>query len=1035
MKQGKGLTGRRRSTLSLRGQGSVTKESIDVRLFAKASSAGSTEGNGNGLSGRGAWGSVGQSGTPSDRHPRAKFLVLVSLAVLANLAFGVSFAAATSPTVTMGTATNPGYTTVDVTGEVNPQSEPVEYFYEVSTDGVAWERKNLSNFSAEATPQPFPGTITGLRPETAYKVRLVAFDFADNSTTISAGPDPEFTTLGPVAKPAVSIASVTTSTDSAVHISGEIDPGAAHSDPGFDVHWHFECEPSCSSFSNGGGEFTDDGTTHTVQTDAGVAPNRPYTIKLVAENAGGSEAATTTFHTVAPPPAVETIPAFALGGGTRALVGGYVNPENSETDYWIEYGPTSTYGSSLPATKDAEVGSGEQPVLVTQELTGLQPSTTYHFRLVAESNEGPNGGNDLTFTTAPVASESSVGPSQLPDGRVWEMVSPPYKNNADIFRGYAWASASGDAVAFKSQGSFAGEPTSRAGLVSDYIARRGESSWATSAITPGNGNFTLFAGQYGFTEDLNTGFLVQNVKPGDTGLDPEYPSEQTPGLGGYLNWYLRDNLTGKYRLVSPVLPGNNVGAIFRGGSADYSHLALGSERHLTSDAPCSESISAESADGGNPPCAYEYDEGALRLASVLPGEVPSYGEADGISKDGSNYYFTTGEHLYDRADGSSTTQIDVSERTSPAIVPTGSVTYLQTDARSEDKVLFTTSKDLVDADENSSEDLYLYDGSKPAGSRLTLISKGDVSGAPTESPAMLLASENLDRVYFTTNNQLLSGGKATPGRHIYLWEENGGQGSLREVVTASSEDLLKPASNANNLPVSVSVSPSGQYLLFISKAQLTSYDNAGTDQAYRYDAVDGGLVCVSCRPDGTPGATAATLEDYGEGNPSEHHLRNVDDNGNVIFQSVEPLALRDSNGQRDVYEYEDGTPRLISSGVGGSESWFIDASVSGNDIFFATRDRLVGWDTDNNYDVYDARVDGGLPEAPPPIVGCDGDACQPPPNPPNDPTPASTTFHGAGNVRPKPVTHKKRHKAKHKKKKHHKVSSKHRNARTTRKHG
>ncbi|MET0557720.1 MAG: hypothetical protein ABW065_03490 [Solirubrobacterales bacterium] len=672
----------------------------------------------------------------------------------------------------------------------------------------------------------------------------------------------------------------------------------------------------------------------------------------------------------------------------------------------------------MPASKDAAAPAGEAPQLASQVVGGLRPSTTYHYRVVASNPSGTVEGEDQTVTTAPVVSESSIGRSQLPDGRAWEMVSPPDKNNGDVFRGYAWASSSGDAVAFKSPASFAGQPTSRAGLISDYLARRGTDGWNTSGITPPDGNFYTGTGQFGFTEDLAKGFLVQIVKPHDPGLDPAHPSDQTPGLISYLNWYLRDNINNTYRLVSPILPGNFVGAGFAGGSADYSHLALSSVRHLTANSPC-ESADPDTQDSNLPVCSYEYVNGALRLASVLPGEVPSLGVPGGITSDGKHFFFSAGEHLYDRANGSSTTQIDVDERTVPATVPTGQATYLRpTFPNGQDKVLFRTERDLVDADENSNEDLYLYDGSRPAGSRLTLLSKGNTAAAPTEELGMLVASANLARVYFTTSNQLLSGGNPEPGRHIYLWEANGSQGTVREVATASSGDLLTPASNAFNQPVSISVSPNGRYLLFVSKAPLTSYDNAGTDQAYRYDGADGALVCVSCRPDGKPGSTAATLEDFGEGNPTEHHLRNVGDDGRVIFQSFEPLALRDSNGQSDVYEYQNGVPSLISSGVGGAESWFVDASVSGDDIFFATRDRLVGWDKDDNYDVYDARVGGGLPEPPPPVVGCDGDACQPPPTPPNDATPASASFNGAGNV-------KQRHaRKKHARKKHHRKKGK-----------
>jgi hypothetical protein len=107
---------------------------------------------------------------------------------------------------------------------------------------------------------------------------------------------------------------------------------------------------------------------------------------------------------------------------------------------------------------------------------------------------------------------------------------------------------------------------------------------------------------------------------------------------------------------------------------------------------------------------------------------------------------------------------------------------------------------------------------------------------------------------------------------------------------------------------------------------------------------------------------------------------------------------RDSNGKRDVYEYENGQLHLISSGTSDKNSTLIAASPSGKDVFFATEDRLVGWDTDQNIDAYDARVNGGFPEPPTPPPACEGDACQAAPVVPNDPTPGSSSFEGAGNV-------------------------------------
>ena len=67
-------------------------------------------------------------------------------------------------------------------------------------------------------------------------------------------------------------------------------------------------------------------------------------------------------------------------------------------------------------------------------------------------------------------------------------------------------------------------------------------------------------------------------------------------------------------------------------------------------------------------------------------------------------------------------------------------------------------------------------------------------------------------------------------------------------------------------------------------------------------------------------------------------------------------------------------------------------------MFFATHEELVAQDTDQAGDIYDARVDGGLPPPPPRPVECEGDSCSTPFAAPNDLTPETATFQGVGDV-------------------------------------
>ena len=143
------------------------------------------------------------------------------------------------------------------------------------------------------------------------------------------------------------------------------------------------------------------------------------------------------------------------------------------------------------------------------------------------------------------------------------------------------------------------------------------------------------------------------------------------------------------------------------------------------------------------------------------------------------------------------------------------------------------------------------------------------------------------------------------------------------------------------------------------------------------------------------------------------------DGERIFFDTADPLVPQDVNTGtsrerpdpgsstyfepqgRDVYEWENGTIYLISSGKSPEDSYFLDSSANGNDVFFATSEGVVPGDTDGAYDVYDARVPHPGDSLPPAAVPCEGSVCQGPPNVPALLTPpASATFSGLGNAAP-----------------------------------
>lgn len=252
------------------------------------------------------------------------------------------------------------------------------------------------------------------------------------------------------------------------------------------------------------------------------------------------------------------------------------------------------------------------------------------------------------------------------------------------------------------------------------------------------------------------------------------------------------------------------------------------------------------------------------------------------------------------------------------------------------------------------------------------------------------------------------------------------------------------------------VTPGGGYLAFMSRRSLSGYDNRDAvsgkpdQEVFLYDSGADRLSCASCepsgaRPHGLPYAKIDTDEtglsggseiwplgawiaaDVPSGTAASnaegfslHQGRYLNDAGRLFFNSADALVPEDSNKTVDVYEYEPpgvgdcstasatfgpasgGCVALISSGQAKEESAFLDASESGDDVFFLTGQRLLPeQDLDTSTDVYDAHACSSsspcLPAPPAPLPPCEGDACQSPGAPPEDQTPGSLSYQGPGN--------------------------------------
>jgi hypothetical protein len=143
------------------------------------------------------------------------------------------------------------------------------------------------------------------------------------------------------------------------------------------------------------------------QTVEGLASGTSYDYRVVATNSPEPGTGTTDGENQNFTTAGESAPVATTGVAgdvtqNNAIVSGTINPEGYATNYVLELGTTSAYGTQIPGP----VGSGNEAQAVIVTLEGLAPETTYHYRLSAANRNGTSYGADEQFTTTPNATGS-----------------------------------------------------------------------------------------------------------------------------------------------------------------------------------------------------------------------------------------------------------------------------------------------------------------------------------------------------------------------------------------------------------------------------------------------------------------------------------------------------------------------------------------------------------------------------------------------------------------------------------------------------
>jgi hypothetical protein len=871
------------------------------------------------------------------------------------------------------TATAVAPTTAVLHGELNPGSatEQVGYYFAYSTGGTCTGGATSTPGEAEGNHATVSTEVTGLQPSQHYTFCL----FAKNRFGATEGSAESLTTL--TASPSIDGESAPVVHSSGATLQAQINPNNQQTKYSF----QYSTNQAFTGASTIEGETTlegygDQSATVTITTGV-LQANTTYYYRALAENATGStEGPAASFATL--PPAQIDSESVANVSSTSATLLAEINPLGTDTTYYFQYGTTDCATSpeactSTPTPPGPDIGSAETPQAASVHIQGLQPNTTYHYRVIATNTLGAANGQDRTFTTQPTGASFT-----LPDDRQYELVSPPNKYGTEARGIFSPALVGGDlpeasegggAVTYITQEPPIPDASANATATQIYSVRHADGWSSRDIATPHNepaGVDAIGAEYEAFSADLSTGLVAPQ---GNTVLNPaaEAPTEwSTPYLysatGGSFEPLLKQTeIPSGLKPKRSTFWGDRVLVEFQGASRDYSHVVFQSQAALT---PGAIEVTGSSTN------LYEYADGDLQQVDVLPNNEPAEGKSElgnldrvrrgAVSDDGSRVVWSyqpgneTFLYVRDMVSGV-TVQADASRGG-----PESGSGYFGVANSDASRVFFTDIRRLTGDSTAPGQkfgrgegDLYVFE---PATSKLTDLTvdtnPGDPNGA--EVSGVLGASEDGSYVYFAAEGVLASGatsetlGGCKLGRleahcNLYVLHYDGTSWTTTFITTLSGRDNLSFSGGRISLAgLTARVSPNGRYVTFMSQESLTGYDNrdavSGKPDAevYLYDGTQplspDNPVCVSCNP---TGARPVGEQSEGEGAPLSMDPQSI-----WVHHSVAGMipGWTEYGSNRAVYQ-----SRFLSDD---------------GRLFFDSSDALVPQDVNGREDVYEFESDG-----------------------------------------------------------------------------
>ena len=221
--------------------------------------------------------------------------------------------------------------------------------------------------------------------------------------------------------------------------------------------------PAAGTFNAG---FGSSSQSQPAKPISGLSPATTYYYRVCANNlvtgsgvanqvCGAVRSFTTSGMSA---PSVSTGAASAVTN-TSAQVAGSTNAHGAATAYVFEYGTSTAFGQIGPVPS-GNAGAGTAGLAVSTTLSGLQPNTTYFYRLVAANSQGTTTGTVKSFITsgpptAPAVTTVEASDVLFTSARLNATIDPKGRPTAFLFE-YGRTTAFDHVTAVDSAGSSGG---------------------------------------------------------------------------------------------------------------------------------------------------------------------------------------------------------------------------------------------------------------------------------------------------------------------------------------------------------------------------------------------------------------------------------------------------------------------------------------------------------------------------------------------------------------------------------------------------